>query len=341
MSRRDLPGRGRGRVEQRGDQAVRLGAGLADLRYHCDGVLHDPDRHPQRLAGSQAAAGEPLAACPVPLGFRGLVRIREHAEIGAVGQLAQYRQPPAVLDAHDQVSPGGGDTGDLRMAGKVPVGQHQHAGVEDSVVDELVQQQWLAGTHCRPDRVDQRPGAAGDQGQQPDLRIPARADPPARRTAERFAVRRGVRDIQPGAIRRYLQQGQLPAEGRHPRQARGRPGTAQPPEQRLYRRPAQAAPGLHRGRDRGDLPPAPRDLGSELLEQRPQHLAVSRSRTEPQGQHEVQRHPSGQSTAARFPAAALLDHFVHQLGRQNLRNGTEAEPVQRMLSRLSAGVRSP
>ena len=71
-----MPGRGRVRVEQRGDQAVGLSAGLADLRDDGDGVLHDPDRQPEGLAGFQAAARQLLAACPVALGLGGVVRIR-------------------------------------------------------------------------------------------------------------------------------------------------------------------------------------------------------------------------------------------------------------------------
>src|SRR5207244_12548265 len=52
----------------------------------------------------------------------------------------------------------------------------------------------------------------------------------------------------------------------------------------------------------------------------------------------IQCHPGGQGTTAHLPAAALLNHFVHETRRQNLRNGAEAEPVQRMLSRLTAGA---
>ena len=239
--------------------------------------------------------------------------MREHAEVGAVRQLAQYRQPAVALHADDQVGPGAGDAGHLRVPGEVPVGQYQHPGTEVPAVDELVQQQRLAGAHRRPGRVDQGPGAAGDQGQQPDLRIPARPDASPGRIAERPAVRWRVRDVQPGAVGGNLQQGQFPAERRHPRQVRGsRHRPAQPAEQHFQRRPAQAAPGLDRGRHRGNPPPAHPGLGPELPEQHPEHFAVAGSRAEPQRQHEVQRHPGGQGTAADLPAAALLDHLIHQ-----------------------------
>ena len=99
--------------------------------------------------------------------------------------------------------------------------------------------------------------------------------------------------------------------------------------------PAQTAPGLDCGRHRGNPPPAHPGLRLELLEQHPEHLAVTGSRTEPQSQHEVQRHPGGQGTAADLPAAALLDHLVHQPWRKELRHRAEPEPVQGMPARIS------
>ena len=124
--------------------------------------------------------------------------MREHAEIGAVRQLAQYRQPAVALHADDQVGPGAGDAGHLRVPGEVPVGQHQHPGTEVPAVDELVQQQRLAGAHRRPGRVDQGPGAEAISASSPDLRRRPGPRIPGR-IAETLGASPRVRDVQPGA----------------------------------------------------------------------------------------------------------------------------------------------
>src|SRR6266704_2562779 len=108
---------------------------------------------------------------------------------GAVWVAAQHRQLAVAFEPHQQVRLGGGDRFDQFAVVEVAVQQHDHAGLEAAQQPTGIA--WLAAAGGAKGRVDDRAGAAGHQGQQPQQRIP-RAAVVAGLLGEPAQVGRGV-----------------------------------------------------------------------------------------------------------------------------------------------------
>jgi hypothetical protein len=206
---------------------------------------------------------------------------------------------------------------DQRVAAEVPVGQDDRPGDGGALGGSGAGQRVLAGVP-RPERGGQQgPGAAGDQGQQPDLRVaglPAAVSAADQgRLPERRDVGGGIGHVHHGAVHRG--QDELPAERAGVRLLlRGRRG-AQLAEDLLQRLGAEPAPGP--GQRRAGRDPAPaRDAAGDLA----QDLPVALPAEQRQPDHEV-RHQHGRQRPDPLLGPAAPGHDLpHQLRRHQRRD---------------------
>ena len=192
---RCLPG-----VVEGGDEPVGLGPGRSAGGLDGDIGFDHPDGDSLRDAGHRASA-VPGHRPALPV-----LRLGDHRQVGAVCELGQPRQYPAGLDPPDQVGAQLEELADQRIAAEVAVGQDEHPRAGFPPLGERGRQLVLAGLARAERRVDDRPGAAGDQGQEPHLGIPAAAVAAGqRRRPEHPGVPRRVGYVQDRAVHRHQQ----------------------------------------------------------------------------------------------------------------------------------------
>lgn len=206
---------------------------------------------------------------------------------------------------------------DQRVAAEVPVGQDDRPRDGGALGGSLPGQRVLAGVP-RPERGSQQgPGAAGDQGQQPDLRVaglPAAVSAADQgRLPERRGVGRRVRHIHDGAVHRG--QDERPAERAGLRLLlRGCRG-AQPAEDPLQRLGTEPAPGPGQRRAGRDPVPARRAAGDLA-----QDLPVTLPAEQRQPDHEVHHQHGRQRADPPLSAPAPGHDLPHQLRRHQRRD---------------------
>jgi site-specific DNA recombinase len=313
VARGQLGGRAGPPVGQRGDQPVPLGAGGAVLAGDGQPELDDPDGDAGQRPGlrrQRAAAAAPLAVLVQPRLHR--ARVADVREPGPVRQGPRHRQDHAVLGPPQQVRAGRRRSVPQLVAVEVPVGQQQHprAQAAQQVPGARLLAAALAG-HRAGGRTEQRPGAAGDQRHQPQLRVMAALTAP--QPAERGDIRAAGLGGHDSPVPGHRQQ---PADMRPSRPAR-RQRRAQPPEQRLQRLvPDPAAHPGQRGRRRH--PPARRR--QRALQPRghlAQHLPVRQVAEQAQPQHEIHPEPRRQRPQPHLPRQPVTHRLIDQASRDN------------------------
>lgn len=201
-----------------------------------------------------------------------VLRGRSHdGQVGAVGQHLQRHEDQVLFDPPGQVGAGGAGQVPQFVPGEVAVGQQEHVRSQggQQPAGELV----LAELGHRVEgHIDQGMGSAFGQGHQADLRVSALVDTTLAREAELSCVRRGVGDVQRGAV-----PGDQPQpEGERARSEGCGQRAAPPLEQCLQRFVAQPLPGSCQGRAGGQALHAQARQVPQLLGQRAQNRPVSR-----------------------------------------------------------------
>jgi site-specific DNA recombinase len=309
------PGDGQGGclagVVQGGDEPVVLGPGRPGGGGDGDVGLDHADRDAAGDAGrgTAAVAGHGQAAS-----FGGL---GDHRQVGPVAELRDPGQDPVGADPPDQVGAEVEEVADQRVAAEVPVGQDDRPRDGGALGGSLAGQRVLAGAPRAERGGQQGPGAAGDQDQQPDLRV---AGLPAAISAadhgglpERRDVGGGIGHVHDGAVHRG--QHQLTAERAGLRLLlRGRRG-AQPAEDLLQRLGAEPAPGP--GQRRAGHHPAPaRDVSGDLAENLPVSLAAEQR----QPDHEIRHQHGWQRADPPLSPAASGHDLADQIRRHQRRD---------------------
>ncbi|WP_245177301.1 hypothetical protein [Geodermatophilus sp. DF01-2] len=239
-------------------------------------------------------------------------------------QPAHRNEHGVLLDPPDQVRPGGRRGAPQLVAGKVPVGQQQHARPQPGQ-HPTGQHLLTGGVEAVEGRGQRRVGAALDQRQQPQLRMTGVPG-----AAGGLDVGRGVGDIEAGAV-----EGHHPAaEGEHPQGCDRGQRPAQAGEQRLQRPGAQPSAGP--GRRRPGRQPQPTQL-AQPGGLRPQHAAVARraggigGAVQAQREHEVHHRPRRQQPAPPLHPPGRGHHLIDQL-RPNVL-GQHSQPQRQPLLR--------
>ena len=208
---------------------------------------------------------------------------------------------------------------------EVAVSQHQIAGREPA--QQLQGQRLLPGGQRRQLRSQHRPGPALAHADHPDLRERPRPGVVAR-VAELRAVLLGGGHVQahpvdrhqphPGHVRRLpLLPGQRPG---HRLQQPRHHLPAQPPA-RLGHRGRRR---LHARRHPDPELPGPFQAPHQLVP----YLAVAGLEEQHHRQQQVHHHPGGQRPLALLADPGLADNPVDQLGRENLRQHPDPDPVR-------------